>query len=287
MSVKRIGSKHLILLLVLLAFCWFHSGKSLARTDLLVDEAGLLSEAEGQELRQDLEEASQETGLDLVVLTVDDLGEKTATEYADDFYDENDYGQNSSKDGILLLLSMAERDWAVSTSGKAIKLFRDADIDEIVDHILGDLGAGNYFSAFSTFVELSRTHALGRDQSAVDESGYESEDLETDVDPAWAKLESMSGPIRLIACVLAGLTLSGLTVWSMTKQLNTVKSKTSADDYIVSNSFNLTGKRDIFLYSHISSRRKSSETSSGSSSGGSSVHRSSSGRTHGGRSGKF
>lgn len=298
MLAKRTNNKNLILLLVLLTICWSTFSRSLASPKLLLDEAGLLSEAEGQELSQNLEKASRETGLDLVILTVEDLGEKTASEYADDFFDENNYGQNDSKDGVLFLVSMAERDWAISTSGRAIDLFSDAAIDEIADQVLGDLGAGNYFSAFSSFIELSKDHVLrggqasdgkgegGRELLAA-KDGAEPEGLERDTDPGRAKLRRMSGPIRLVACVLVGLTLSGLTVWSMTKQLNTVKSKTSADDYIVSNSFNLTGKRDIFLYSHVSVRARPRETSSGSSSGGSSVHRSSSGRTHGGRSGKF
>ena len=48
------------------------------------------------------------------------------------------------------------------------------------------------------------------------------------------------------------------------------------------NSYHLRTNQDLFLYSNISKRPKPKESSSGSS-----THRSSSGRSHGGRGGSF
>ena len=42
-------------------------------------------------------------------------GGKTAEAYADDYYDYNGYGYGENDDGLLLLVSMGEREWAITT----------------------------------------------------------------------------------------------------------------------------------------------------------------------------
>ena len=57
---------------------------------------------------------------DVIVVTVASLDGKTAESYADDYFDFNGYGLGQDRDGILLLLSMEDRDWAISTHGFAL-----------------------------------------------------------------------------------------------------------------------------------------------------------------------
>ena len=73
----------------------------------LVDEADLLSDSEESRLLTTLDEISERQNCDVVVVTVDTIGDSTATEFADDFYDYNGYGAGENRDGILLLISMA------------------------------------------------------------------------------------------------------------------------------------------------------------------------------------
>ena len=91
--------------------------------DLLVDDANLLTTAEKSEIITALNEASDAVDADIVVVTTPSLGMKSEMAFADDYYDQNGYGRGESgQDGVLLLLSMEERPWYVSSCGKCIEM---------------------------------------------------------------------------------------------------------------------------------------------------------------------
>lgn len=87
---------------------------------LLVDNAGILEKEQYEELEKKLEEVSTQQACDVVIVTVPDLEGKEASVYADDYYDLQGYGQGPDLDGILFLLDMGDRNWAISTSGFGI-----------------------------------------------------------------------------------------------------------------------------------------------------------------------
>ena len=80
---------------------------------LLVDNAGLLTEEESNALLNKLEDISQKYENEVGIVTVNSLEGKTAEAYADDYYDYNGYGYGENDDGLLLLISMGEREWAI------------------------------------------------------------------------------------------------------------------------------------------------------------------------------
>lgn len=90
----------------------------------------------------------------MFVVTADDIGRKNTMDYADDFYGYNGYGFGENYDGVLLLVSMEDRDWWMSTSGYGITAITDAGIEYISDKFLSDLSDGDYAGAFSTYAEL-------------------------------------------------------------------------------------------------------------------------------------
>ena len=84
----------------------------------LVDGAGLLSQDQADDLLSKLDQVSEGQNFDIAIITVDALEEGyTSIEYADDIYDYNGFGMGEDYDGILFLISMEERDWAISTHG--------------------------------------------------------------------------------------------------------------------------------------------------------------------------
>ena len=117
----------------------------------LVDEADLLSDAEYDALLAELDQISAYHQCDVVIVTLSTLNGRDITAYADNFFDENGYGQGADGDGILFLISMAEREWAISTCGAAIGIFTDQRQAAITDALLDDLSAGRYGEAFLTF----------------------------------------------------------------------------------------------------------------------------------------
>lgn len=148
--------KSILTVLFALLLCMTAAIPAFAASDLprVVDNAGLLTESEESALLSKLDEISKRQQADIVVVTADALGGKTPMDYADDFYDYNGYGFGENYDGVLLLVSMEDRDWWMSTSGYGITAITDAGIEYISDKFLPDLSDGDYAGAFSTYAEL-------------------------------------------------------------------------------------------------------------------------------------
>lgn len=109
----------------------------------VADGAELLTDDEISALSDMLDEISSRQQMDVVVMTSDDLqGYDTATECADELYEYYGYGFGDEKDGIMLFISMDDRDWAISTCGRAIDVFSENDCDYIGDEIVPYLSDG-------------------------------------------------------------------------------------------------------------------------------------------------
>lgn len=238
----------------------------------LVDNARLLSDNEEKKLLNTLDEISTRQNVDIVVVTTDSLCGRSPMEYADDFYDENGY----ANDGILLLVSMEDRDWWVSTSGFGITAITDAGLDYISEEFLDDLSDGNYLKAFCIFAKQCDAFIT---QAKTGEP-YDVGNLP-------------KNPFDLVKyfviALIIGVVVAFLVTQVMKSQLKSVRLQPAAQDYVKPDSMQMKDSRDWFLYRRVSRRVRPKEhsSSSHSSGGGSSTHVSSSGRTHGGGGGKF
>ncbi len=236
------------------------------------DMAELLSESEEAALTKKLDELSERQKMDVIVVTAKTLDGKKPVEYADDIYDYCEFGYGAKRDGLLLLISMEDRDWWISTCGYGITAFTDAGIQYIGEKMKEDLSDSNYAAAFNTFAELSDEFIS---QARTGEP-YDKGNLP-------------KGPLSmvwLLVSILVGVGLAIFIVGRMKAQLKTVRFQAAAGDYLKSGSLNITESRDMFLYNTVTRTAKPKNTDSGSS-GGSSTHTSSSGETHGGGGGKF
>ncbi len=244
----------LLLSLCLLSLLVLTAG-AVSQLPLVVDNAGLLTYQEVQSLEEKAQALRDTYEMDVVILTVNTLRGKPARDYADDYYDSNGYGCGEAYSGILFLLAMEEREWHISTLGDAIYAFSDHDIEQLENEILPYLSSGAFYSGFSAYLEeLSRYF-----------DGYSEE-----------------GSVSLLLSLVVGCAVAGIAVFAMSLSMNTRRGKNSAGDYLKAGSYQLHTQRDYFLYSNISKVRRQQKSSSGTS-----VHTSSSGRSHGGRGGKF
>ena len=232
------------------------------------DNAGLMSEAEIQQLETLAEEISGETGLDLVILTVDSLGSYSPSNYADDYYDLNGYSDN----GIIFMLAMQERDWYISTCGDAIRGLTDQEIESILDIGLPYFADGAYYDGFYS-VLYSVPHFM--------EDNSENPLISNNT-PGYYSSETGGTSGILMISVLIGAAVSGVVLLVMRGMMNTKRKQRSAVDYMTQGSYQLRTRQDIFLYSHVSKTPRQQNTSSGGS-----THHASSGRIHGGGGRKF
>ena len=235
----------------------------------LEDEADLLTEEEEADLLSKLDEISERQECDVVVLTVDSLNGRSAVEYADDFYDYNGYGYGESRDGILLLISMEEHDWVISTCGFGITAFTDAGQEYMTDKFVPMLSDGEYLEAFTEYAQLCDEFIT---QAKTGEP-YDSGNLP----------KGSVSPIWIVGDLIIGLVIAFIIGSVMKSKLKSVRMQATAEDYAVPGSMILTANWDRLVNKTVTTRRIERENSSS----GSSTHSSSSGTSHGGSKGKF
>ena len=239
----------------------------------LVDDADLLSDREESRLLEKLDNISEKNKCDVAIVTVYSLDEKTATAYADDYFDYNGYGYGTNDDGVLFLISMEKRDWAISTYGYGITALTDAGQQRIMQECKPYLSKGDYSEAFNIFADrCDEFIASARNGKIIDVDTLPKEPF----------------PVgkNLLIALLIGAVVGAFAVMSMMAKLKSVHLQSSAVDYVKPGSLNVTQRNDIYLYRTVN-RTKIESSSGGSHSGGSHTHHSSSGRSHGGSSGKF
>lgn len=242
----------------------------------LVDDAGLLSQEETYSLCGKLDSISEKRQLDVIVVTNNSLDGKDIESYADDYYDYNGYGFGENDDGILLLLSMDTREWAMTTYGKAIDIFTDDIQNDISDSFLSYLSDGDYFGGFTRFADLCDSQI-----ERYNESGGS----------RYYGKEPFGWFMAIGGSLLIGLGVGLIVALALRSQLTSVKPQETATAYTKPGSLKLTEKNDLYLYhtiTRVARPKESSSSGSGSrSSGHSSTHVSSSGRSHGGSHGHF
>lgn len=249
-------------------------GQSMVRR--LVDTEGLLSSEEAGRLSDKLDEISERQRFDVVVVTVYSLGFKSAEEYADDYYDYNGYGQGGGRDGALLLVSMEDRDWYISTCGFGLTAITDAGLEAMSERFVPYLSDGEYYEAFSAYAELCDSFV----SRAREGDPYDRDNLSELPDiprtpEDWFFAIAVSVVIGLVVALIVCSVLKG--------KLKSVRMKGDAGDYTVKDSLMITQSSEFYLYSHVTRTAKPKNNDSS----GSHSHVSSSGSVHGGGGGKF
>ena len=236
----------------------------------LVDEAELLTDDEESSLADKLDAVSDKWQCDVTIVTVDSLGSKTATEFADDYFDYNGYGYGNNDDGIMLVISMENRDWAITTHAFGIEAFTDAGQEFIMNKVIPPLGNESYYEAFSIFADQCDDFL----EKARAGEPYDSHNLPKE---SHAKLYIL----WIIPCLIAGAILAFVLTIKEKKSLKSVMKKAGAGEYI--GKVEINEKHDKFLYRNLDKVLIHDDDDDS----GSSTHVSSSGETHGGSSGKF
>lgn len=224
---------------------------------LLVDDAKLLSDADAAALLASLNTYSDELNCDLVVVTTNTTEDLDAKGYADRFFDAFGYGRGADRSGVLFLLSMEDRAWAISTTGEAAdKAFgSESKCEAAVERVAGALRSNDFSSALPQLAETLHKGVYRAQHPFV-------------------------SPVWLLVSLAVAFVISYLIQTGRAASLKSVQQQVNATAYLVPDSLELTEETDDFIRTDTSRSAipKSSPSSSsrGSSSGG-----------HGGGSGHF
>lgn len=237
------------------------------------DFADLFTDNEEQDLYNQITEYISLYKMDLAVVTINENNKDDVEKYADDFYDYNNFGVNSSRDGVLFLIDMDTRQIHMTTTGQAIKMYDDKRIDDALDLVYQHMTDQEYYTGTSKFINKISEDA----KSGVPASN---KNMVIDKDGNVHIIKKVNWFLLLIISSIFSVVITIILV----AKNKLVRKATTAEEYLNKDSVKINGQ-DVFLHTH-TTKHKIEHSSSGGS-GGSSSHSGSSGMSHGGGSHGF
>ena len=240
---KRIAS---ILLALTLLVCLSVSVFAESQLYYITDDAGILTEAENTQFEQYAQSVSQTYGVGVYVITINNYEDyyDSAYETAWQFYHNYTLGEGEDRDGIILLLSMDNRQFATFVYGpNAEYAFDEHGVLELNDCFLDDFHSDDWAGGVNHFL-----------------SG-----CEEFLAKAAAGAPVRRNPTGTIVLIALGCVLFSLIVCLILKsKMKSVRTGTHANAYIAG-ALNVTASRDQFTHTTETRTKIEKESSSGSS----------------------
>lgn len=230
-----------------------------AQPNHVYDQYGLLDADEAAALEQKAAALSREYGCGLYILVVHDYTDYASStfSFAIDTFEAREMGMGSDKTGVLLMLSMADRDYELLFHGKETDtIFTEYGRDKMEERFLDEFRYDNFYEGFHAYLDCCGEYLEAARQGHPFDRQKE-----------FSVLFFLPG---ILAAVITGIVLYAPMKSAVQKQ--------DADDYLVSESLKLHHRTDLFVNRTVVRTPKESSSSGGSS------HRSGS---YSGRSGKF
>lgn len=230
----------------------------------VMDLAGYLTSEEWESLESKAKALSESHQMGIYFIIVDDYtryGTGDVYTVTTQIYHNKKLGAGAGRDGIIVLLSMAERDYAMFVYGKHAEYAFDAyGQEQLEEAFLGDFGSNDWYTGISNYLHT------------CDDFLTKAEAGKPVRDSPWPLI----GIMTALSCVVAGA-----VCYSSLRKMKTVHSKAEADAYLTGSGLHLTKQYD--RYTHTTQTRTKIESKSSSSGGTSSAV----GGGGSGRSGKF
>jgi len=221
-------------------------GAAAAQGDLVTDEAGVLSAADQASLNDRAQQISAAQDCDVAIIVVKDMGNTTADEAAKAAWAAHGLGTGADQSGVLLFLSMAERDYALIAHGYGNTAFTDYGKATLLDdYVLPQLGQNKYAAGFRAFLDQAERYlTLARAGSPVDVPGGGGGG--PGGSGGTSAGNSQSG--RIAVTVGLPLLVSLLICLYWRSKMKTARIATQANDYITVPGLVLTARDDSFLF---------------------------------------
>ena len=231
------------------------------------DLRGMLSDGGREELEDRAEDIALRRSCGIYTLFVEDF---TAYGYGDDpytalyqIYHAEGLGVGEDRNGVIIMLSMTERDYAMFVYGEyAEYAFDEYGQEKLEEQFLGDFGENDWYGGISNYLDTCEEYLTKADAGKPVRRPY------------WIWFIIATG----CSCLAAGT----VCLWLLRK-MKSVHQKAEANAYLTAGGLHLTKQYDRYTHT-IETRTKIQKESSGGS-GGSTYSESGGGGS--GRSGKF
>lgn len=242
---------------------------SVNANEKIYDFAKLLTEEEEKQLYDKVKEFIANTNLDLAIVTINTNVKDSTQEYADDFYDYNDF----SIDGLAFVIDMQNRIFYISTAGKAMLYYDDYRIEYILSALDQEMYNHEYFNACNTLIsQLTEYYNNGFSDNA-------------DKYVVIGTQIYRKTPYLLLSIIAVVSATIGTLILALRNKK--IKLATNSNDYFDNKSFEITKDTKEFISSNTSRVYIPPADSGGGGSSGGGFHSGSSGASHGGGGHRF
>lgn len=233
--------------------------------EYVFDVSGLLTHQQWQELESRAKTLSQSHHCGIYFALVDDFteyGNGRVYEVTYQIYHDMQLGMGEGRDGLIVLLSMADRDYAMFVYGDyAEYAFNAFGQEQLEGRFLGDFGNDDWYGGISNYLDACDEYLTKAEQGEPLRRSY------------WQEYAMAA----VCACAIA----VGVCAWLLGSMKN-VHQKQEADTYVAAGGLHLTEQYNRYTHTTESRRKIEKERSGG---GGSTYSESGGGGS--GRSGKF
>ena len=268
------NKKFFLLLLAVLFPLNLYSLQSLVK-----DDCGLLSNTELSNLQTRAAQISSDYNCGVYIVVVKNMDDFVydyeiysdafgIEAFAQYYYFENLHGVGETGDGILLIMSMKERDYDIMAHGNLGNYaFTDYGKSKLADSFLDYCGEGQWYRGFSAYLnKVDRFLASAAQGTPVD---------------VGTRIKEHNLLLSITAGLVFGFIFALITCLMMKSGMKSVHTASIASNFIAQDGIKIPIQRDMFTHNTVV--RQVIQTSSSSSGGG--THINSSGSSH--HSGKF
>lgn len=242
---------------------------SVNANEKIYDFAELLTEEEEKQLYDKVKEFLANTNLDLAIVTINTNVKDSTQEYADDFYDYNDF----SIDGLAFVIDMQNRIFYISTAGKAMLYYDDYRIEYILSALDQEMYNHEYFNACNTLIsQLTEYYDSGFSDNA-------------DKYVIVGTQIYRKTPYLLLSIIAVVSATIGTLILALRNKK--VKLAINSNDYFDNKAFEITKDTKELISSNTSRVYIPPTDSGGGGSSGGGFHSGSSGASHGGGGHRF
>ncbi|MCI8460544.1 MAG: TPM domain-containing protein [Bacilli bacterium] len=193
---------------------------AVSSSEKIYDYADLLTEDEEKKIYSKLYEYTKDSNIDVAVITTNDLFGFSIVEYANNFYDYNDF----MNDGIVFVMYMSGSEPEIymgnsgDYSGKVFEIYTDVRINQTLEYVYKDIAGGSYYKAVDDYIKiLDGFYRMNDGNYKVDKEGRVVKSI------PWIEIVVLSVALTFIIVVILFYKLNGKknVIINLEKNINT------------------------------------------------------------------
>ena len=228
----------------------------------ITDVAGLLTESEWETLERQARTLSEEYSFGVYAIAVEDYEDYAygdVQDAAEALYHGYDLGVGPDRDGVLLLLSMYDRDYGLIANGDfGDYAFNEEGCEALTAFFLDDFADDDWYGGFSDYLTWCGNYL---------EAAQNGEPFSAENPPMDAAGRMSAILIRVAVILLLPLIIAFIVILILGSKMRSVAAATQAKRYIKGNLI-LTGQHDRYTHTTETRQKVKSESGNSKSSGG-------------------